>query len=111
MDYITDVEPSGSDAVSCKVDEEPPSKKKKSGESWKEKYFESIVNVEEKLSDPEIKKKQLKAYHTLLKCIKLEEELKLKEYEISYLRVTISTTLNEYPSHHSTYEVEQISHE
>lgn len=113
VDYVTNLESSGNDSPKLPLDltEEdfqPPPKKKMSAEMWKEKYFASIVNVEEKSSDAEIKKAHLKAYHTLLQCIQMEEKMGLKDYEISYLRSTVSATLSEYPSYLSTYCVEDM---
>lgn len=76
VDYIKTIEPSGSNAVNPEPlpqNLEPIKKMKKSTEMWKEKYFESIVTVEEKCGDVEIQKSRLKAYRTLLQCMQLEQ--------------------------------------
>lgn len=108
VDYVTNVEASGSGDVSIKENLQPPPKRKKTAEQWKEKYFETIVNNDEKLSEANIKKANLKSYYKLLKSMHLEKQMHLKDYEINYLRATISDTLNDHPNYLSSYEIEDI---
>lgn len=108
VDGITEQEASGSSSALNTDDSFEPPAKKKSAEQWKEKYFKSIVDVESKSSDAAVQKSTLKAYHTLLQCIQMEKQMKLKHFEISYLRSTISPTLNEYPNHLTSYTVEDV---
>lgn len=108
VDYVTDHEASGSGDVICNENLQPPSKKKKTAEQWKEKYFASIVDTGEKSCEADIIKSNLKSYHTLLKCMQLEKQMGLKDYEIDYLRATISDTLSKHPNYLSSYEVEDI---
>lgn len=111
VDYITDAEPSGSGDMAHIEDEDllpQPKRMKKTAEMWKEKYFASIVNVEEKTSEAGIKASLLNAYHTLLQSIQLEETMHLTDIQINALRSTISPSLAEYPSYLSSYEVLDI---
>lgn len=108
IDGITDQEPSGSSSVVNTEDSFEPPAKKKSAEQWKEKYFKSIVDVGEKSSSAGVQKSKLKAYHTLLQCIQMEKQMKLKDFEINYLRSTISPTLNDYPTHLTSYTIEDV---
>lgn len=111
VDYITEAELSGSGDLADDKSEDlspPPKRSKKSAEVWKETYFESFVNVEEKTCEVGIKKSLLKSYHTLLQCIQLEESMCLTDIQINCLRSTISPSLTEYPSYLSSYEVLNI---
>lgn len=76
VNYIDTIEPSGSSGMDQSSKElHPEAKNKKSSEIWKEKYFASIVNVDEKCADVKILQSRLIAYHNLLQCIQLEEKM------------------------------------
>lgn len=126
VDYIQPIEASGNDHVidleknvaltsskkkrklSDDVKYERAHSKKHMPDLWKEKYFESITNNDEKLSSAKIKKIELESYHILLQSIILEKRLELSETEILGLRSAISSNLTKIPSYLSEIAVEKV---
>lgn len=136
VDQITEVEPSGTssaetsfvrDTLTVEEDEpfvmKKPEKKRakfvaqskdipiasssrKGTESWKEKYFESIMESEKLICNKSSVTSNLKSYNLLLQNIKLERELKLSYEEIRYFRSSIDDQLNIYPNCHTEVVIE-----
>lgn len=82
VDYVTPLEPAGTNEVivpeelqDCQSVAKTSSKKKKKEEDWKEKYLQSLVNVDEKRCDSELMVTKLKPYNMLLRNIELEKSL------------------------------------
>lgn len=125
VDYIQPIEASGSDQVVELPEAETntaAAKKRKSlnddknegvyskkhmVESWKEKYFESMTNNDDRLCKAKIRKIELESYNLLLKNISLERALDLRDHEIFALRSAISANLNEIPSYLSEFRLEE----
>lgn len=130
VEYINTPEPSGSSAVSlnnCNVNDfgdsdevmfgwstssVPPKKRKQNAvynrpqaESWKEKYFQNMVDNEKNHNEASIRKADLKSYNLLLRNISLEKSLELKEHEVVGLRSSISPRLMNFPIHFSEFAV------
>lgn len=128
VDYINTIEPSGSNAISnsskendfanidevITIDSIPSVAKKRKtsvvynksqNESWKEKYFQNMVEIDEKYNEANIRKADLKSYNLLLRSMSLEKTLQLKEHEIIGLRSSISPNLVLLPTHFSEFTV------
>lgn len=108
VDYITSVEPTGTNKAAEKqiITEENKPKKVKISKDWKEKCFKTFADTAEKNCESETVISSLKAYNLLLRNIKMEADMGLNIFQISHLRSHISAKLNEYPNHLSGYVVE-----
>lgn len=84
VDYITDVEPLVTDSVSTENIQTQESKhesttvernKKTEKSDWREKYYNSILETDEKKIGSEVLMTKLKSYNLLLKNIELENKM------------------------------------
>lgn len=126
VDYIQPIEASGNEKViDLDAIEEPKISAKKRkfpndddasqkvyskkhvSESWKEKYFQSMSNNDERICEAKLRKIELESYNLLLQNIGLEKSLGLQDHEIIALRSTISPNLASVPSYLTQFLLEE----